>query len=343
MVRPKKLKQGDKVAILSPSFSAPGKWPHVYELGLSRLREGFGLEPVEFPTTKKISATREERARDLIAAFKDKETKAVLATFGGNDQVIYIKNLSPEPFKENPKPFFGYSDNSHFANFLWLHGISSYYGGGIMTQFAMQKKMDAFTVEFLNHALFDEGEYELRASESINDQELDWNEPTTLNQERIHEPNDGWRWSGNISSEGLSWGGCLESIDEMIRHNITIPSLEDFENAILMTETAEEMPSAEYVFRVYRALGERGVLERVRGILVGRPKAWNLEKKNTPEQKKAYREKQYETIENTVRQYNKRIPIIQNLDFGHTDPQIPLPYGGKIQIDTENKKIFAEF
>ncbi len=45
------LKKGDKVAILSPSFAALGKWPLVYELGLKRLREVFELEPVEFSVT----------------------------------------------------------------------------------------------------------------------------------------------------------------------------------------------------------------------------------------------------------------------------------------------------
>lgn len=56
MFKLNKLQKGDKVAMLSPSFAAPGKWPHVYELGLERLKEIFGLEPVEFLTTKKIGA-----------------------------------------------------------------------------------------------------------------------------------------------------------------------------------------------------------------------------------------------------------------------------------------------
>ena len=64
-----KLTKGDKVAILSPSFAAPGRWPHVYELGLKRIREVFELEPVEFPTTKKVGASKEERAKDLMDAF----------------------------------------------------------------------------------------------------------------------------------------------------------------------------------------------------------------------------------------------------------------------------------
>ena len=86
-----KLKKGDQVAILSPSFAAPGKWPHVYKLGCRRLKDIFGLQPVEFPTTKKIDASGKERAKDLIAAFETKEIKAIIASLGGNDQVTYIK------------------------------------------------------------------------------------------------------------------------------------------------------------------------------------------------------------------------------------------------------------
>ncbi|MEO6077699.1 MAG: LD-carboxypeptidase, partial [Candidatus Andersenbacteria bacterium] len=135
MTKLPKLEPGDKVAVLSPSFAAPGKFPAVYELGLQRLREVFHLEPVEFSTTKKVGASTEERAKDLIDAFENPEIKAVIATIGGDDQVTYIKDLPSEPFTKNPKPFFGYSDNTHFMNFLWLHGIPSYYGGSIMTQF----------------------------------------------------------------------------------------------------------------------------------------------------------------------------------------------------------------
>ena len=118
-----KLNLGHKVAIVSPSFAAPGKWPAIYELGVSRVRDVFGLEPVEFPTTKKLGASAEERTRDLIAAFEDSDIKAVIASIGGDDQVTYIKYLPAEPFVRNPKPFFGFSDNSHVMNFLWLCGV----------------------------------------------------------------------------------------------------------------------------------------------------------------------------------------------------------------------------
>ena len=58
-----KLKKGDKIAILSPSFAAPGKWPWVYELGLKRLREVFELEPVRSGIRSSLFAMNYERPK----------------------------------------------------------------------------------------------------------------------------------------------------------------------------------------------------------------------------------------------------------------------------------------
>lgn len=338
-----KLKAGDKVAVLSPSFAAPGRWPHIHELGLQRLKNEFGLEPVEFPATRKIGASNDERSKDLIDAFEDKEIKAVIASLGGDDQVTYIKNLPKEPFINNPKPFLGYSDNTHFMNFLWLCGVPSYYGGALFTQFAEQGEIHPFTRKYLKRALFESGEFELDASDEYNDIGIDWNDPENLKKKRLYEPNDGWIWDGSSSAQGITWGGCAESIDEILRHGVAMPSLEDFENVILMTETSEEIPTADYVRRVYRALGERGILERVKAVLVGRPKAWEFDKQNSAEQKAEYRKLQRETILETVRKYNSKIPVVQNLDFGHSDPQIPMPFGKQVRIESEDKKIIANF
>jgi len=338
-----KLKKGDKVAILSPSFAAPGKWPHVYELGCQRLRDIFGLEPVEFPTTKKIGASGEERAKDLIDAFENKEIKAVIASLGGDDQITYIKNLPNKSFIYNPKPFFGYSDNTHFINYLWFCGVPSFYGGHLFTEFAMQKEMDEFTIEYLKHAFFDDGLFELKSSPIFNDIGLNWNDELTLNQKRRYQDNDGWYWDGANNGEGITWGGCVESVDELLRHGVTIPSLEDFENIVLFLETSEEIPSHEYFRRVLRALGERGILKNIQGLLIGRPKAWEFNKQNSDEEKENYKRGQREMVLEITRKYNQDIPIIQNMDFGHTSPQICLPVGKKIVIDSINKIIKVEF
>jgi len=331
------------VAVLSPSFAAPAVFPKMFELGLRRIRDVFGLEPVEYPTTRKLNASTKERAYDLSAAFSDPEIKAVIASIGGDDQVTYIHKMSPEPFIENPKPFLGYSDNSHFCNFLFQHGIPSYYGACVMTQFAMQGEMDRYTVEYIRHALFDTGEYEISPSEEYNEIGLNWKDETLLTTRRTYEKNTGWTWDAPTDGEGILWGGCLESIDDMLRNDTPIPHREEFRSIILMLETSEEIPSHEYVGRVVRALGERGILQEIQGVLVGRPKAWEFNKQRTKEERTAYTNEQQKTILETVRVYNKSIPVVQNMNFGHTDPQIPMPYGGRARIDASKKKIFVCF
>lgn len=328
---------------MSPSFDAPGRWPHVYELGCKRLRDIFSLEPIEFPATKKLGASTEERSKDLIDAFENKEIKAVTASIGGDDQVTYIKNLPKEPFFNNPKPFFGYSDNTHFINFLWLCGIPSFYGGHLFTEFAMQYEMDEFTIKYLKYALFENGIFGLESSPSFNDIGLDWSDPALLNQKRRYQDNEGWYWDGFANEEGVTWGGCVESIDELLRHGTDIPSNKEFEKIIIFMETSEEIPSHDYVRRVLRALGEREILKNVKGILVGRPKAWEFNKPNTDEQKVEYKKAQQEMVLEIVRKYNQNIPIIQNVDIGHTSPQICLPSGKKMIIDSINKTIKVEF
>ena len=84
-------------------------------------------------------------------------------------------------------------------------------------------------------------------------------------------------------------------------------------------------------------------MSKVKGLLVGRPKAWEFDKPNTDEQKDEYKKGQRKMFLEIVRKYNQDIPIIQNLDIGHTSPQICLPTGNKLTIDSTNKSIRVEF
>src|SRR6187431_3104565 len=141
-----KVSHGAQVAIISPSAGLPGLFPWVYEAGITQLQAVFGLVPKEYPTTRQMGSSLEDRARDIMAAFADPQNEAVISTIGGSDQIKLLKLLDPQVFLDNPKPFFGFSDNTHLHMFLWNLGIPSYYGGGIMTQYAMQGGMHELTV-----------------------------------------------------------------------------------------------------------------------------------------------------------------------------------------------------
>jgi len=338
-----KLQPGDSVGIVSPSAVLAPVFPDVYEFGLTRLREQWKLNPIELPHCKNPGATKEDKMSDLIEAFSNPEIKAVITTLGGDHQVEYVHKLPAEPFRSNPKPFFGYSDNSHFSNFLFLQGVPSYYGGCIFTEYAMQGSMDDFTCKYLDAALFSGGERQLEASPEFNDEDLPWKVKENLVKRRRYQANEGWYWDGTTDAQGVTWGGCVECIDEMLRNGREIPTLEHFEQIVLFMETSEELPSDSYVGRLFRALGERGILSRVQGVLMGRPKAWSFERQTADNEKDTYKSEQRDVVLQTVRKYNNTIPVVQNVDFGHTAPMICMPYGSPIAVSSAQRTIRVQF
>lgn len=79
-------------------------------------RTVFEPESVEYPTTRQMESSLQDRARDIMAAFSDPRIKATLASIGGNNQIKLIKYLDPQVFIDNPKQFFGFSGNTHLHN-----------------------------------------------------------------------------------------------------------------------------------------------------------------------------------------------------------------------------------
>lgn len=340
-----RIKPGDQVAVLSPSAGLPQIFPEVYELGLQRLRDDFGLVPREYPTTRVLGAPLQDRARDLMDAFADPANKAVITAIGGSDQLKLLKHLDPEVFRANPKPFLGFSDNTHFMLYLWNQGVPSYYGGAIMTQFAFnneRRQMNDMTVRSIRHALFEGGETVMEVSEQYNDIDLDWGDPSSLTKSRVFEANDGVFWDSG-EAEGILWGGCLESLVFQAATGRYLPKDDELDGTILFIESAESMPPAWVVRYLLEGFGERGWFDRFRGVLVGRPKAWERNRQLTAAEKAAYRSEQRHVILRTVRSYNRDIPVVQNLDFGHTDPQILMPMGNKARISNAEQKIYLTY
>ncbi len=100
-VKPSRLKEGDTVAVLSPSKGLPSKYPHVFELGLRNLQEKFDLRVKEFPTAREdkevLYNNPAMRAEDVNAAFRDKEVRAVIASIGEMNQFEFFRMLTRRP------------------------------------------------------------------------------------------------------------------------------------------------------------------------------------------------------------------------------------------------------
>ena len=132
---------GDRVAVLSPGPGCRRSSRRRIELGLRRLREEFGLAAGGVPDDPAAWAPRPQaRADDLHAAFADPSIRAVIAAIGGEDQIKVLRHLDPELLRANPKPFFGYSDNTNLLHYLWDLGIVGFHGGSVMVQSGRRRR-----------------------------------------------------------------------------------------------------------------------------------------------------------------------------------------------------------
>ncbi|MEV7191789.1 S66 peptidase family protein [Streptomyces sp. NPDC093510] len=344
-VYPPKPSPGDRVAVLSPSSGLPELFPLPYELGLKRLREDFGLEPVEYPTTRKMGSTPRERADDLHAAFADPTVKAVIASIGGDDQITVLPHLDRELIRAHPKPFFGWSDNTNLLAHLWQSGIVGYHGASVMCELGRPGAMAPQTADSLRAALFTSGPYELRPAERYRDVDLPWEDPALLLEEPPTEPGGGWLWHGpERVVEGRSWGGNLEILSWLLMADREIQrDLSAYDGCVLLLETSEELPGAEEVFRVLRNMGERGLLHRFPALLMGRAKAWSFQRPSDADGKAAYVREQREAVQKALATYAPETMTVFDVDLGHTDPQVVIPYGGIVRVDGPARRITVTY
>ncbi|MGW7403791.1 S66 family peptidase [Streptomyces sp. NPDC054833] len=342
---PPKPEPGDRMAVISPSSGLAELFPRPYELGLRRLREEYGLVPVEYPTTRKMGTSPQDRADDIHAAFADPDVKAVIATIGGEDQITVLPLLGRELIRANPKPFFGMSDNTNLLAYLRNAGIVGYHGATVMCELGRPGALHPQTAESLRAALFTSGEYELRPAERWNDVNRDWADPATFDPEPPSRPGTGWTWrNAERVVEGRGWGGNLEILgwllmaDREVSHDFA-----EYDGGVLFLETSEELPSAAEVFRTLRNFGERGLLQRFSALLMGRPKSWSFERPNTPEEAARYATEQREAVERALKTYAPNMLVVFDVDLGHTDPQVVIPYGGVIRVDGPARRIIVTY
>ena len=344
MEYPPKPRPGQHVAVLSPGTALPEVFPHPYELGLRRLREDVGVEPVEYPTTRR-QGTPAERARDVMAAFADPGISAVLTSIGGEDQLKVLGHLDPEVLRTNPKPFFGLSDNTNLCNYLWNLGIVSYQGGTVMTMLGRGGRINPHSEESFRTALFTHDWYALRPADAFTDMARDWADPRHLESEPAMLPGTGWEWHGGTGTvEGRLWGGCLEIVDFNLRTaRYLAPDDAAYDGCVLFLETSEELPSAQYVGEVLMCLGERGLLQRFSALLVARPLAWVFGGPDDPDFRRRYVEAQRDAVLAAMAEYSPDVPVVLGLDIGHTDPHLVVPMGGECRIDPASGSVTVRY
>lgn len=331
LIKPQKLNVGDKVATVSLSWGGAGDSEIVwrYQQGKERLEKVFGLEVVEMPHTlmgsEYIYQHPEKRAEDLMMAFLDPSIKGIIACIGGIDSVRMLPYIDFDVIHNNPKVFIGYSDSTTTHFICYKAGISSFYGPTILVDFAENIAMDDYTVEYLKKTLFcSEPIGTIAPAKEWTSEHLRWlikNKDTQRNR----KPNKGYEIiQGNKTVKGRLIGGCLEVFDSL-RGTELFPSLDCFEEAILFLETSEDKPPAWLLEVALRIYGMNGILNKLNGMIFGKP------------QDEEFYEEYKETVKKVLAEFGREdMPVLFNMNFGHTEPKFCLPYGVIAEIDCKN-------
>jgi muramoyltetrapeptide carboxypeptidase LdcA involved in peptidoglycan recycling len=185
-------------------------------------------------------------------------------------------------------------------------------------------------LEHLRAALFGADDArEMRPYSEFFDGYPDWSEQTgALNPPR---PAPGWRSvQGPERARGRLWGGSGEVLD-FLRGTPWWPRPDQFTDRLLLLETSEEAPPPIAVERWLRTFGVCGLFDRLAGLLFGRALGY------TSEMRIELEERVLAVVADEFGASN--LPIVMDLDFGHTDPQLVLPLGIDAELDVGAQRL----
>ena len=317
-----RLAAGDAVGIVSPSAGAAALFPHRVELGVAQLQSlGFKVKIGRHALNRDgfVSDTPQNRAADLHEMFLDPEVRLIVAATGGDHSCHLLPELDFDLIRAHPTLFMGYSDITVLNVAIWKEtGLVTFNGPALMTDFAEFPAMFEYTKSWFLKSVCEPAPPGIIApSDWWTEEFLDWREKKDLERPRRRETSNGWTWLREGDAEGVLIGGCLESL----QHLRGTPFWPDWTGAILFFETSELAPSTATVDGILMDYQNMGVFDRISGLLVGRPMRYS------EEQKAQLRD----VVRRRVEGY--RFPVVTDMDFGHTAPQMTLPIGCRARID----------
>lgn len=342
VLKPERLHIDDTVAIVSPSWGGPSVFPHIYELGIGLLQR-WGLHVVEYPTARmpaaELSARPDLRADDINRAFADPKVKAIFAAIGGDDSHRILPFLDADLIRANPKILMGYSDTSTLHLFCQRLGLVTLHGPSIMAGFAQMSALPDYAAHVKEMLFLPDTEYRYHPFANYCDGYPDWRQAAKAGQVNDPHPAEGWRLlQGSGTVDGPLFGGCID-VFEGLRGSLFWPPVAPegpdgkgfWDGRLLFLETSEEAPGPELVAGMLRGWGRDGILGRIAGLMVGRAARYDSTAKLALDS----------AIVGVIAHEFGRpdLPIMTNMDFGHTDPQFVLPQGIRARLDCDAKTL----
>jgi len=319
---PKKLKQGDGVRIITPSRSIAIISANNRRIANERLvglgfNISFGKHVEECDDF--LSSSIESRVDDLHNAFRDESIDAIFTVIGGFNCNQLLRYIDWDLIKKHPKVFIGYSDTTALQNAMLSKAGLVTYSGPAWSTFGQKLYFD-YSMDYFKKCLMSDNPFSIEPSDSWSD------DLWYKNQEDRHLiKNKGWRIINKGRTEGIIIGGNLCTLN-LLQGTEYFPNLD---NSVLFIED-DETSNPLLFDRDLQSLIHQKRFNKVKGLAIGRFQ-------------KSSKMDNYllDQIILSKKELSK-IPVIADVDFGHTSPIITYPIGGKVSLVAETEKLKIE-
>lgn len=258
------------------------------------------------------SSSIEHRVADLHDAFADPDVAAILSVIGGIHTNQVLPYLDWDLIAEHPKIVCGYSDITALTCAINARTGLVTYNGPHYSTFAMRDHFEQ-TLAWFRAALWSDQPIDVEPAAAWTD-DL-WHEDQ---DNRRVLPNEGHWTIASGHAEGRLVGGNL-LVMSLLHGTGYLPDLRD---SVVFVE--DDAASGTFLFGPHLTqLAQQPGFDEVRGLLIGR---FQAEFDMTRDQ--------LEAIIRTRPELDG-IPIVANVDFGHTYPILTIPVGGTAVIDAE--------
>ena len=325
MIVPQKLQINDEIRVIAPSRSLS----LISETNIALAIENLEKQWFKITFSKNckecdifMSSSIQSRVDDIHEAFRDKKVKAIFTVVGGFNSNQLLKYLDYDLIKNNPKILCWFSDITALTNAITAKTGLITYSGPHFSTWAMKKEFD-YNLEYFTKCLMKEWTFPIVPSKTWSD------DARYLDQEnRTIEDNKGFWTMNEGKAEGKILGGNLCTFN-LLHGTEFMPDISDSILFIEDDNQAGDLFSLEFERNLQSVIHQPN-FDKVRWMVIGRFQKdtdINIEKLK-------YILKTKEEL--------RSIPIIANVDFGHTNPLITFPIWGTAKILVKDNEATIE-
>ena len=335
MIYPKHLSDNDTIGICAPSAGV-GHKIESFENSLKVLRaQGWKVRETEHVRIDDLrGGSAKERAFELMSLFSHDSVNAVFAASGGDFLSEILPWIDWQLLSEHPKWLMGASDPTGILYPLTtMCDIATLYGsnGGSFDTTVLSENGEAHLPEYLENMLrILKGDLPVQKSGTmyLGADIFQTEGPLVLNSPTIYQAS-----CGNLNVKGRCIGGCIDVLKDLIGtcFDRTTDFIQRYPEDGFIWYLDNFSLSSTVLYRTFLQMRYAGWIlpETTKAVLIGRTMFENVECGMS--------------YDEAIRTAFPDIPVIWDMDIGHTVPHFSMINGAMMNLDWDGKSASISF